>query len=169
MMEVYLATDHAGFALKEAVKKHLGAKDDIKVIDCGADVFDKDDDYPDIIAKAALGVLHAKDPDNTRGIIFGGSGQGEANAAIAVGVRTIVFYGPRLPVGAADADGRESSNPYEIVELGRKHNDARILSLGARFLHEKEAFQAVDIFLTTEFAGGRHGRRVEQLERLRHA
>ena len=77
-MKIFLGTDHAGFDLKEAIKKHL--QDTLcDVVDCGAFAFDKDDDYPDFIAKAAQNV--SKDPENRRGIVLGGSGEAEMMVA----------------------------------------------------------------------------------------
>lgn len=106
-MKVYLATDHTGLELKEKIKKFLTQKG-YAVEDCGAYEYDKDDDYPDFISKAAERV--SKDPDS-RGIIFGGSGQGEAMVANKFkGVRCALFYTPAVPVHAADITGRMSWN-----------------------------------------------------------
>lgn len=145
-MKIYLATDHAGFALKEAVKRHLTAAGH-EVVDLGAAELEPEDDYPDYILPAAAAV--ARDPAG-RGIIFGGSGQGEAMAANRVpGVRAAVFY-----------DG-----PDEIVRLSRRHNAANILSLGARFLTTNRACQVIDLWLHEAFEGGRHQRRIAKLDR----
>lgn len=166
-MEVFLGTDHAGFDLKEEVKGFLEQKG-YEVQDCGAHFFDKDDDYPDFISLAAKGV--SKNPDTTRGIIFGGSGQGEAMVANKIkGVRCVVFYGPKLPVGAADASGRESTDPFELIRLAREHNNANMLSFGARFVTPEETFQAVELFLRTPFsAEERHKRRIDKIKELEH-
>ena len=89
-MKIHLATDHAGFALKEEIKKSL-QENGHKVTDHGALEYNKQDDYPDFIFPAARAV--AKDPDSF-GIIMGGSGQGEAMAANRIkGVRAVVYYG----------------------------------------------------------------------------
>src|SRR5574342_352342 len=123
-MKVYLATDHAGFEFKEQIKTFLQEKG-WDVEDCGAFEYDKDDDYPDFISKAAEAV--AKDP-NARGIIFGGSGQGEAMLANKFkNVRCNLFYAPAIPNQAADITGRTSSDPYEMLRLTREHNDANML------------------------------------------
>src|SRR5438067_1895293 len=144
-MKIYLATDHAGFALKEKVRTFL-MDQTYDVEDCGAYVFDKNDDYPDFIGKAAEGV--SKDPENSRGIILGGSGEAEMMVANKYnGVRCALFYTPAVPVVSADVTGRVSTDPFEIVRLTRQHNNANILSLGARFLKEDDALQAVKMWL----------------------
>lgn len=167
-MKIYLATDHAGFELKEKVKKFL-QKQGYDVMDCGALSFDKEDDYPDFIKKAAKAV--SKDPQNSKAIIFGGSGQGEAIVANKFkNVRCAVFYSPAVPPQAADANGRMSSDPFEIVRLSREHNDANVLSLSARFLKEEDVFKAVKLWLETPFpAEGRHKRRIEKIKEIEQA
>lgn len=144
---IYLATDHAGFELKEKIKEFL-KKEGYEVEDCGAFRFDKDDDYPDFIAKAAEAV--AKDPQG-RGIILGGSGQGEAMVANKFsGVRAVVYYGD-----------------MDMIPLTREHNDANILSIGARFLTEDEAIEAVRLFLETPFTSEeRHIRRINKIKKI---
>ncbi len=138
---VVLGTDHAGFTLKEAIKKHLLAAG-IDVIDEGT--FSEDPvDYPAIMRKACAVVLQQKCP----GIILGGSGNGEAMAANKVrGIRAAVGYS------------------VDIAKLARAHNNANVLSLGARFIDEALALAMVDAFLATDFEGGRHVARVEDLE-----
>lgn len=147
-MKIYLASDHAGFALKEIIKTYLGELS-YEVEDMGAHTETPDDDYPEIIAVAAKKV---SDHSSNRAIIFGGSGQGEAIVANKFsGVRAAVFYG-----GALD-----------IITLSREHNDANVLSLGARFLTSDEAKEAVKIWLETEFSGEeRHVRRLGQITNI---
>ena len=147
-MKIYLAADHAGFELKEKVKELLKGEG-YELEDMGASTFDKDDDYPDFIIKAAEAV--SKDPES-RGIIFGGSGQGEAIVANKFqNVRAAVFYG-----GSRD-----------IIKLSREHNDANILSLGARFLTEEEALSAVKLWNDTLFTGEeRHIRRLKKIAHI---
>src|SRR3989338_2587026 len=141
---IYLAADHAGFELKETIKAHL-MQQGYEVEDMGAHSLDPADDYPDFVIPAAKMV--AQDPDNARAIVIGGSGQGEDNAADKVqGVRSVVYYG----------------GPLEIVELSRKHNNANVLALGGRFLASQQAMEAVDLWLTTPFEGGRHERRIKK-------
>ena len=145
---VYLASDHAGFELKEKIKKYLGELG-VEVEDMGAFEINPDDDYPDFVILAAQRV--AEDPKNNRGIIFGGSGQGEAIAANKVqGIRGAVYYGGSL----------------DIVKLSRAHNDANILSLGARFLTAEQAKEAVRLWLETPFEGGRHERRIGKISKF---
>ena len=143
---VYLASDHAGFELKEKVKEFF-KKEGYEVEDCGAYKYDKDDDYPDFISKAAQAV--SNDPQNSKAIILGGSGQGEAIVANKFpNVRAAVYYGKVL----------------EIPKLTREHNDSNILSLGARFLTDEEAFAAVKLFLQTPFSKDpRHLRRIDKI------
>ncbi|MDP3733312.1 MAG: RpiB/LacA/LacB family sugar-phosphate isomerase [Candidatus Daviesbacteria bacterium] len=144
---IYLASDHAGFELKEKVKEFL-EKEGYEVEDCGAYELNPVDDYPDFISKAAEAV--SKDPES-KAIIFGGSGQGEAIVANKFSnVRAAVFYG--------NAD---------MVSLTREHNDANILSLGARFLTEDEVFEAVKLWLETPFTEEeRHVRRIEKIKKI---
>ncbi len=146
-MKIYLAADHAGFELKETLKQHLSTKG-FEVEDCGAYSFDPADDYPDFIIPAAQKV--AEDPGSL-GIIMGGSGQGEAMAANRVkGVRAAVYY-----------DG-----PLDIIELSKTHNNANILSLGARFVRAEKAREVVDLWLGKTFEGGRHQHRIEKLDTI---
>ncbi|MFC1785496.1 RpiB/LacA/LacB family sugar-phosphate isomerase [Candidatus Neomarinimicrobiota bacterium] len=144
-MKIILATDHAGFDLKNHVKDYL-TKKGYQIEDFGAYEYDSADDYPDLIMPAARVVGSSK---NTLGIIFGGSGQGEAMAANRVkGVRAVVYY-----------DG-----PKKIVELSRMHNDANILSLGARFISKEKAIDVIDLWLKTPFDGERHLQRINKLD-----
>jgi ribose 5-phosphate isomerase B len=104
------------------------------------------DDYPDFIFPCAKAV--AIDSES-RGIILGGSGQGEAMAANRIkGARAAVFY----------------NGPTEIVKLSREHNNANILSLGARFMTENEIYDVIEMWLNKPFEGGRHQRRIEKLD-----
>lgn len=119
---IYLATDHAGFALKEELKHWLEAENFV-VIDGGADTFVAEDDFPDYVMPVVAAML-TDDSGEAGAIIFGGSGQGEAMAANRLtGARAIVYYG---------GDRR-------IPALGREHNHANVLSVGARFVTSDEA------------------------------
>lgn len=160
-MKIYLASDHAGFEYKEFIKKSL-IEEGFEVKDCGAYELNKDDDYPDFIKLAAKGV--SENPSD-RGIVMGGSGQAENIVANKFkNVRCALFYSAVPPIAEADVTGRRSDDPYEIVRLARIHNDANILSLGIRFLTKEEAYQAVKIFLTTEFLNEeRHVRRINKI------
>lgn len=145
--KIILAADHAGFKLKEEIKNYL-EKEGYEVEDMGANSFDKEDDYPDFIIPAARKVAKEK----CLGIIFGGSGQGEAIAANKVkGARAALYYGKSL----------------DIVKLSKTHNKANILSLGARFLGREEAIKAVKAWLGAEFNNEeRHIRRINKISRI---
>ncbi len=147
-MKIFLATDHAGFEHKEALKKHLS---DIgyEVHDCGAEKLVPEDDYVPHIAMAARSI--SQNPEEM-GIIFGASGQGEAMAANRFpGVRAAVYYG----------------GPMDIIELSRKHNNANVLSIGARFISIDEMIKAVNFWLATEFSNeARHVRRNKEIDSL---
>ncbi len=148
---IVLGSDHAGYLLKEALKERL-VREGATIEDCGADHLDPSDDYPCFVIPAAQQVRTLREMGQEAfGIVLGGSGQGEAIAANKVaGIRAAVWYGGVL----------------EIVRLAREHNDAWILSLGARFLTEAEAWEAVRLFLTTPFSGDeRHRRRLAQIAR----
>ena len=143
-MRVALGSDHAGYQLKTAVAKHL--------IDVGHEISDlgthseQPVDYPRVCAAVGRAVV-AGDAD--RGIVMGGSGQGEAIAANKVrGVRAALCL-----------------DEY-TARLARLHNDANVLSLGGRILGETFALAIVDVFLTTEYEGGRHVARLAQIEEI---
>ena len=159
-MTIYLATDHAGFELKEKIKAYLIEKK-FTVKDCGATSFVPSDDYPDYISLAATAV--AKSPKDF-GIIFGGSGQGEAMVANRFhGVRATVFYGPEKMLASTNGESVESTDPYEIIRLSREHNNANMLSIGARFVSFEEAKEAVSLWLRTGFPKNeRHLRRIKK-------
>lgn len=154
---IYLATDHAGFQLKEVLKKFL-LKSGYRVKDFGAFKFNKNDDYPDFIRPAAKMISkNSKD----QAIVLGGSGQGEAMVANRFkNVRAVVYYGPAFAKASA---GKGSD---EIIRLSREHNDANVLSLAARFLNEKEALRAIKLWLETKFSGeARHKRRIKKIDK----
>jgi len=153
-MKIFIGSDHAGYELKEKIKKYLGlsrnGEDELnyEVIDKGAFEYKEGDDYPDYIRPVAEAVVGDQE---SFGIILGGSGEGEAMDANRVeGARACEYYGGNLG----------------IVKVSREHNNANILSLGARFIPEEEAKKAVDIFLNTKFSGGeRHIRRINELDK----
>jgi ribose 5-phosphate isomerase B len=144
--KIFLASDHAGFELKEALAPFLHEHGFV-VEDLGPSSFDPEDDYPDYLMMLGR---HVADERGSKGIGIGGSGQGEAMAANRVkGARAAVFYG----------------GPDEIIKLSREHNDANILSLGARFLSQEEAKKAVLLWLNTPFSNDeRHERRIKKLD-----
>ena len=141
-MTIALGSDHAGFPYKELVKTHLNELGHI-VIDKGT--FSTDPvDYPDFIRPAAQAVL---DGEAERAIVFGGSGNGEAMTANRLkGIRCGLCWSE------------------ETARLTRQHNDANVLSMGARMISEDLALRIVDIFLTTPFEGGRHVARIAKLD-----
>lgn len=145
-MKVYLASDHAGFKLKEKVKEYLLSQN-YEVQDCGDFSPNPDDDYPLFIAKAAEKV--SENPSSF-GIVFGKSGAGEEIAANK-------FKNVRAVLGFSK----------ENVKLSREHNDANILSLGSEFVDVEKAKGLVKIFLETRFSNEqRHKRRIEEIKNL---
>lgn len=145
-MKIYIASDHAGFSLKETLVNYLTELGH-EVTDRGPFVIDLNDDYPDFISLVAKDV--SVDP-NSRGIIIGGSGQGEAMVANRFpAVRASIFFG----------------NDFEMVKVTREHNDSNVLSLGARFITDEDAKQAVKVWLETPFTNEeRHVRRITKID-----
>lgn len=150
-MQVLLASDHAGFELKLLLVAYL-VSEGHEVTDMGPFELHREDDYPDFCIPLAQKV--GGDPA-LMGIVIGFSGQGEAMAANRVkGARAAVYYGPLV-----------GTNPLEILRLSREHNNANILSLGAKFLSVDEAKEAVAVWLATDFSQGeRHIRRIQKLD-----
>ncbi|OGD68485.1 ribose-5-phosphate isomerase [Candidatus Campbellbacteria bacterium RIFCSPLOWO2_01_FULL_34_15] len=148
-MKIYIASDHAGYELKQKLIEYL-LDEDFDVSDEGTFEFDVQDDYPDFISKVAEKV--SKDSKNSKGIILGGSGQGEAIVANRFkNVRAAVYYGGDL----------------DIIKLSREHNDANILSLGARFISFDTAKNTVNLWLNTAFSEDeRHLRRIKKIDSL---
>ena len=137
--KIVIASDHAGFDLKQAVIAHLGASN---VLDLGTNSADSVD-YPDFGSAAADAIERG---EAEQGIIICGSGIGISIAANRnPAVRAALCVTP------------------EMARLGRLHNDANVLALGARLVDVNTALECVDVFLKTEFEGGRHARRVEKL------
>ncbi len=151
MIKVYFASDHAGFEMKNALVAYVRDELGHETEDVGAREFDAGDDYPPIIAVAARSLAQdLKEGRDAKAIILGGSGQGEAIVANRfAGVRAAVYYGGQP----------------EIIKLSREHNDANVLSLGARFLSIDEAKKAVQEWLTTPPSKEeRHMRRISEIE-----
>ena len=158
MEKIFIASDHAGFELKKDLKQ-ISENQGFEVKDFGAFNLDTDDDYPDFIKPLAKEMSEIiLTGVGVKGIIIGGSGQGEAICANRFkGIRAVVFNGQYAP-----RDGREV--PDEIV-ISREHNDANILSLGARFLDLEEASEAVLKWIRTEFTNEeRHIRRIRKID-----
>jgi ribose 5-phosphate isomerase B len=142
-MNILISNDHAGVELKNAVNNFLYEKG--YVVENLGDNSGKSVDYPDIIHPLAKEISNNK---NKKGIIMCGTGNGVSMVANKYkGVRAGLCWSK------------------EIAELIRKHNDANILSLPARFISIKEALEIVEIFLETNFEGGRHERRVNKINK----
>ncbi len=146
-MKIAIAADHAGFALKEQLGRRLAAEGH-EVLDFGTDSADSCD-YPDFAQHVARDVAQGR---SDRGILICSTGIGMAIAANKIaGVRA-------APAESADE-----------VRLTREHNDANILTIGAKYLDEPQAAALISIFLSTEFAGGRHARRIAKIAQLETA
>ena len=142
-MRVHLGSDHAGFELKQAIAEHLeGAGHDVQ--DHGPEQYQPDDDYPPYCLRAALAVV--AEPGSL-GVVIGGSGNGEQIAANKVrGVRAALAWST------------------ETARLGRQHNDANVVAIGARMHPVADALGFVDAFLEQAFSGDeRHARRIAML------
>lgn len=148
-MKVVFAADHAGYELKNALLAYVRDELGYEVEDLGPATLDPDDDYPVYIYRAAKWIAG---DSSLRAIILGGSGQGEAMCANRIkGVRAAVYYG----------------GPMDIVRLSREHNDANILSLGARFVDADTAKAAISLWLSTPaFAEDRYQRREAMMDNL---
>lgn len=150
-MKIFISSDHAGFDLKKFLVERLSIEGH-EVRDLGPKTYEPEDDYPDFIS--LVGKEISREPSGAKGIVIGGSGQGEAMCANKFyGVRAVVYYG---------------GNP-DIVKLSREHNDANVLSLGARFMSHQDALSAVNLWLKTPFSGDeRHKRRLQKLFNIAH-
>ena len=149
-MKVLIASDHAGFEMKKGIVEFLKSQD-IDVEDMGPHKYDESDDYPDFIEPLALKISDNSSEKGLFGVILGGSGQGEAIVANRKkGVRAIVYQ----------------TDNIKIVELGREHNDANIISLSARTLTLEDGKRAVIKFITTPFSeDDRHIRRISKIDK----
>jgi ribose 5-phosphate isomerase B len=156
-MKIYIGTDHAGYVLKEKLVSSL-REQGYEVIDKGAFEYDENDDYPDFVVPVAREV--SNDPDGVKGIILGGTGEGEAIAANKFPhVRAVVDYGKSTPV---------VENESNIVVRSREHNNANILSLGARYFTEEAMMEAVNLWLSTPYSGEeRHVRRLAKIDAIK--
>ena len=142
-MRVYLGSDHAGFELKTRLIQWL-TEAGHEPVDCGPEAYVHDDDYPPYVMRAAHGV--AGDPGSL-GIVIGGSGNGEQIASNKI---------PGIRAALAWTD--------ETAQLARQHNDANVLSLGARMYGAEDAIGFARIFLSTAFSGApRHARRLDEI------
>lgn len=144
-MRIHIGTDHAGFDLKEYLAAELSERG-YEIVDHGAYEYDSADDYPVFCIAAAEGVMD-DDDDEAVGIVIGGSGNGEQIAANKVeGIRAILAWN------------------NETAALGREHNNANVISVGARQHSEEEVLEMVLTFLETPFSGSeRHVRRIDMI------
>jgi ribose 5-phosphate isomerase B len=142
-MKIAIGTDHAGFRYKEQLKTALAARGH-EVVDFGTSS-EEMVDYPVFIRPVALAVARG---EVERGIVLGGSGNGEAIVANRVpGIRAIVAWN------------------VDSARAGRAHNDSNVLSLGERFVREADLLPILDVWLTTPFEGGRHARRIALIDK----
>lgn len=148
-MTIHLAADHAGFEHKQAVVEWLKSEG-YQVKDHGASGYDAQDDFPDYISLAAAAV--SKNPSSDKAVIFGGSGQGEAMMANRFAhVRATALY----------------SDSSDIVRLSREHNDANVLSIGARFLSIADTKKLIWLWLNTKpLDDEKYGRRNHKIETI---
>ncbi len=138
--QLVIASDHAGYELKKNIIKHF--KKNIKFIDAGT-YSEESCDYPDFAHKACMAVIRN---EVEKGILICGSGNGMSMAA---NKHKLIRCGLAWNV--------------EIAKLARQHNDANVLSVPARFISEKEAFEIIEAFISTDFEGGRHENRVKKI------
>ena len=139
-MKIYIGSDHAGFELKEQIKRHFEGK--FEFVDMGTDSLESVD-YPDFAHAVAEGVL--KETDGV-GMLICGTGNGMSMAANKhAGIRAALCWSP------------------EIAALAKQHNNANILVLPARFISPEKAFETVDAFFNAVFEGGRHQRRIDKI------
>lgn len=146
-MRIHVATDHAGLDFSEQLQAHLRDRG-FEVIDHGPQEYDALDDYPSFCINAAIGVARdQRDGVDALGVVFGGSGNGEQMAANKVeGIRAALVW-------------NEST-----AALAREHNDANVISIGARQHEVEDAIRFIDTFIDTPFSGDeRHVRRIGQL------
>ena len=142
-MKLALAADHGGFELKERIKEYLKKRNDLELYDLGTDS-NESVDYP-VFGRACAEMVASGKAD--KGIVFCGTGIGISIAANKIkGIRCAL-----------------ATNVF-MAEMSRKHNDANMLALGGRVLSAEEAVAIIDVWLSTEFEGGRHQRRVDLLE-----
>ncbi|GAA0855391.1 ribose-5-phosphate isomerase [Streptosporangium amethystogenes subsp. fukuiense] len=142
-MRVYIGADHAGYEFKNHIVSWL-KEHGHDVVDCGPFVYDAEDDYPPFVLRAAQGVV---DDQGSLGVVIGGSGNGEQIAANKVrGIRAALAWSE------------------ETARLAREHNNANVVSIGARMHPEEEATRFVEVFLNTSYSGAeRHNRRIAQI------
>ena len=152
-MKIVIASDHAGFDLKSYLVKSL-RESGHDIVDMGNSIHNDTDDYPDYIKLVGEYISEHNNPKQYRGIVIGGSGQGE-NICVNkfVNVRSVLIYG----------NDRELNTT--IAKLSRQHNNANVMSLGARFIEQNRALEIVHIWLEENFSNEeRHIRRLLKIE-----
>lgn len=157
MTKIFIGTDHAGYVLKEKLVSTLKLQG-YEVIDKGAFEYNEVDDYPDFVIPVAREV--SKDGDKAKGIILGGTGEGEAITANRFPhVRAVVYYGKSESV---------VDNESDIIVRSRQHNNTNVLSLGARYFTEDSMMEAVNLWLNTPFSfDERHIRRLAKIDEIK--
>jgi ribose 5-phosphate isomerase B len=154
-MKIAIASDHAGFELKKYLIQSLKEyNSNIEVLDMGPDLYDQNDDYPLYIKRVGEYISQNNNPDEYRGIIIGGSGQGENICANKfANVRSVVIY-------CNDMISNEN-----MAKTTRQHNNANVISFGARFIEQPNALQVLKYWIEEEFTGDpRHVRRLSAIE-----
>lgn len=154
-MKIAIASDHAGFELKKYLIQSLKEySSDIEVLDMGPDLYDKNDDYPLYIKRVGEYISENNNPDDYRGIVIGGSGQGENICANKfANVRSVVIY-------CNDMISNEN-----MAKTTRQHNNSNVISFGARFIEQPNALQVLKYWLEEKFTGDpRHVRRLSAIE-----
>ncbi len=152
-MKIVIASDHAGFELKKYLIESLKSIN-YEIIDLGNSVYNENDDYPDYIKMVGDFISEHNNSNMFRGIVIGGSGQGE-NICVNKfeNVRSALLYGNDIVLNT------------EIAKLSRQHNNANVLSLGARFIEKENAFKLIQIWLEEKFSNDeRHVRRLSKIE-----
>lgn len=144
--KIYLSGDHAGFKLKEKIRKYLN-KRKIKYSDFGPLVYKKTDDYPDFVIPMAQKVAKEKD---SLGIVIAGSGIGETIATNKVrGIKAVLYHG---------------KSP-DLITTSKLHDNANILCIGSRFVKKRDAIKSIELWLKTPFSNAtRHKRRLKKID-----
>lgn len=152
-MKIIIASDHAGFELKKNIINSLNSLG-FDTLDMGPDIYDENDDYPDYIKKVGQYISQNNNPDEYRGIVIGGSGQGE-NICVNKykNVRSVLIYGNDIELNT------------KIAKLSREHNNANVISFAARFMENENVLQVLQTWISTNFSNEeRHVRRLLKLE-----
>ena len=145
-MKIYIAGDHAGFKLKEKIKKYFDKKN-ISYKDFGPHRYNSKDDYPDFVIPMAKAVAKSRD---SLGIVIAGSGIGETIAANKVKSIKAVLYHGKSP---------------DLITMSKLHDNANILCMGSRFVKKRDAIKSIELWLKTSFSNAaRHKRRLRKID-----